>query len=129
MLITKTKSAEAEGNAIKISAEAEKEAARLRGQGVALFRQEVARGMTEAAEQMKQANQLWVQPFFIYIFLCNGLSVHAQQKITPASIKDKMQWFADAKLGIFIHAGIYSVDGIDESWSFYNKKINETYFI
>ncbi|HEY2720252.1 MAG TPA: SPFH domain-containing protein [Chitinophagaceae bacterium] len=56
LLITKTKSAEAEGNAIKISAEAEKEAARLRGQGVALFRQEVAKGMTEAAEQMKQAN-------------------------------------------------------------------------
>src|ERR1044072_1572024 len=56
LLITKTKVAEAEGNAIKISAEAEREAARLRGQGVALFRQEVARGMTEAAEQMKQAN-------------------------------------------------------------------------
>jgi len=56
LLITKTKAAEAEGNAIKNSAEAEKEAARLRGQGVALFRQEVARGMTEAAEQMKQAN-------------------------------------------------------------------------
>jgi len=55
LLITKTKSAEAEGNAIKISAEAEKEAARLRGQGVALFRMEVAQGMTEAAEQMKQA--------------------------------------------------------------------------
>ncbi len=56
LLITKTKAAEAEGNAIKISAEAEKEAARLRGQGVALFRMEVAQGMTEAAEQMKQAN-------------------------------------------------------------------------
>ena len=56
LLITKTKAAEAEGNAIKISAEAEKEAARLRGQGVALFRQEVAKGMTEAAEQMRQAN-------------------------------------------------------------------------
>lgn len=56
LLITKTKAAEAEGNAIKISAEAEKEAARLRGQGVALFRKEVAAGMTEAAEQMKQAN-------------------------------------------------------------------------
>ena len=42
LLITKTKAAEAEGNAIKISAEAEKEAARLRGQGVALFRMEVA---------------------------------------------------------------------------------------
>lgn len=56
LLITKTKAAEAEGNAIKISAEAEKEAARLRGQGVALFREEVARGMSQAAEQMKQAN-------------------------------------------------------------------------
>jgi len=56
LLITKTKAAEAEGNSIKISAEAEREAARLRGQGVALFRQEVAKGMTEAAEQMKQAN-------------------------------------------------------------------------
>src|SRR5450755_3832416 len=39
-----------------LKAEAEKEAARLRGQGVALFREEVARGMTEAAEQMKRAN-------------------------------------------------------------------------
>jgi regulator of protease activity HflC (stomatin/prohibitin superfamily) len=56
LLITKTKAAEAEGNAIKIAAEAEREAAKLRGQGVALFRQEVAKGMTEAAEQMKQAN-------------------------------------------------------------------------
>jgi len=56
LLITKTKAAQAEGNAIKIAAEAEREAARLRGQGVALFRQEVAKGMTEAAEQMKQAN-------------------------------------------------------------------------
>lgn len=56
LLITKTKSAEAEGNAIKIAAEAERTAAQLRGQGVALFREEVARGMSQAAEQMKQAN-------------------------------------------------------------------------
>jgi regulator of protease activity HflC (stomatin/prohibitin superfamily) len=56
LLITKTKAAEAEGNAIKITAEAEKTAAQLRGQGVALFREEVAKGMSQAAEQMKQAN-------------------------------------------------------------------------
>src|SRR3954470_23275345 len=56
LLITKTKAAEAEGNAIKIAAEAEKTAAQLRGQGVALFRAEVAKGMSQAAEQMKQAN-------------------------------------------------------------------------
>ena len=55
LLITKTKGAEADGNAIRISAEAEKTAAQLRGQGVALFRQEVARGMAEAAKEMEDA--------------------------------------------------------------------------
>jgi len=56
LLITKTKAAEADGNATRIAATAEKEAAQLRGQGVALFRQEVARGMSEAAKEMEQAN-------------------------------------------------------------------------
>ncbi|MEY3237994.1 MAG: hypothetical protein RI883_2095 [Bacteroidota bacterium] len=55
LLITKTKAAEAEGNAIKIAAHAEKEAAQLKGQGIALFREEVARGMSEAAEKMREA--------------------------------------------------------------------------
>ncbi len=56
LLITKTKQAEAEGNAIKIAAEAERQAAQLRGQGIALFRQEVAKGMTEAAHEMQKAD-------------------------------------------------------------------------
>ena len=56
LLITKTKAAEAEGNAIKIAAQAEREAAQMRGQGVALFREEVARGMQNAAREMQQAN-------------------------------------------------------------------------
>ena len=56
LLITKTKAAEAEGNAIKISADAERTAAQMRGQGVALFREEVARGMAHAAKEMETAN-------------------------------------------------------------------------
>ena len=44
------------------------------------------------------------------------LSVNAQKQTD-----EKMQWFADAKLGIFIHWGIYSVNGISESWSFFNN--------
>jgi len=56
LLITKTKAAEADGNSIKIAAMAEKEAAKLRGQGVALFREEVARGMSMAAKEMKSAD-------------------------------------------------------------------------
>ncbi len=56
LLITKTKGAEADGNAIKISALAEKEAAMQRGQGIALFRQEVAKGMANAAKEMTDAD-------------------------------------------------------------------------
>ncbi|MFI5161688.1 MAG: SPFH domain-containing protein [Sphingobacteriales bacterium] len=56
LLITKTKSAEAEGNSIKIAAEAERQAAQLRGQGIALFREEVAKGMSAAAKEMEQAH-------------------------------------------------------------------------
>ena len=56
LLITKTKGAEAEGNAIKIAAEAERQAAQLRGQGIALFREEVAKGMSVAAKEMQDAN-------------------------------------------------------------------------
>jgi alpha-L-fucosidase len=61
--------------------------------------------------------------FFSYSFLLICISSFSQSKVSPDSIANKMQWFADAKLGIFIHWGIYSVNGIDESWSFYNKKI------
>ncbi|KQS41963.1 alpha-L-fucosidase [Pedobacter sp. Leaf194] len=49
-----------------------------------------------------------------------GNRLSAQQN----SRDQKMQWFADAKLGIFIHWGIYSVNGISESWAFYNNYIN-----
>ncbi len=56
LLITRTKAAEAEGNFIKISAQAEKDASQLKGQGIALFRQEVAKGMAGAAKEMKEAD-------------------------------------------------------------------------
>jgi len=64
--------------------------------------------------------------FGVAVLLFLSTTVLAQQKINPDAIRDKMQWFSDAKLGIFIHWGIYSVNGIDESWSFYNKKISHT---
>ena len=56
LLIRRTKEAEAEGTAIRIAAEAERTAAQLRGQGVALFREEVGRGLTQAAREMEAAN-------------------------------------------------------------------------
>ena len=30
------------------------------------------------------------------------------------------QWFSEAKLGIFVHYGVYAVDGVPESWAFYH---------
>lgn len=63
----------------------------------------------------------------VVLMACTWISVQVsfgQKNVPPAEIRQKMGWFADAKLGIFIHAGIYAVNGIDESWSFHNKKIS-----
>jgi len=62
LLITKTKAAEAEGMSIRITAQAEMEASQLRGQGIALFRKEVSRGIAEAAKDMSDAH---LDPSFI----------------------------------------------------------------
>ena len=63
--------------------------------------------------------------FLITLFYISLFSSSiAQQKTNAASIAPKMSWFQDAKLGIFIHWGIYAVDGVDESWAFFNKKMS-----
>jgi len=49
-----------------------------------------------------------------------GLQAHSQE--IPK--EQRMQWFEDAKLGIFIHWGIYSVNGTSESWAFFNEHIS-----
>jgi alpha-L-fucosidase len=36
------------------------------------------------------------------------------------------EWFATAKLGIFIHWGMYAVNGTSESWAFHNKSVPYT---
>ncbi|MGN0213553.1 MAG: alpha-L-fucosidase [Muribaculaceae bacterium] len=50
--------------------------------------------------------------------------VVAQQRITGESQENyekRMEWFGDAKFGVFIHWGIYAVRGVSESWSFFNN--------
>jgi alpha-L-fucosidase len=75
---------------------------------------------------MKISSKLkWIKTIHCtLLFLLFSVAGMSQQKTVSDSIRNKMQWFADAKLGIFIHWGIYSVNGVDESWSFYNKKIS-----
>jgi alpha-L-fucosidase len=55
---------------------------------------------------------------FALLLLTSAPAVFSQRNIDPKDIREKMQWFADARPGIFVHTGIYSVNGIDESWSF-----------
>jgi alpha-L-fucosidase len=73
----------------------------------------------------KKTTHRVVQRMLIYSILFSLMhgAIYAQH-IPADSIANKMEWFADAKLGIFIHWGIYAVNGVDESWSFYNKKIS-----
>lgn len=71
-----------------------------------------------AQPRMKKTNVISI---LLVVFWYPAIS---QQLIPADSIRSKMQWFQDAKLGIFIHTGIYAVDGVDESWSFHNKKIS-----
>jgi alpha-L-fucosidase len=61
----------------------------------------------------------------ILLFLIAFVSVCSSSAQESSEMKTaRMQWFKDAKLGIFIHWGIYAVNGIDESWSFYNGYIS-----
>ena len=58
---------------------------------------------------------------WLLALFCLGVCVAAHAQ--PAKAQ-RMQWFADAKFGIFIHFGIYAVDGIAESWSFFDGDIS-----
>jgi alpha-L-fucosidase len=60
--------------------------------------------------------------FFLSFLLISA--VNGQQKTNPDEIRDKMGWYENAKLGIFIHWGIYAVNGTDESWAFFNRKLS-----
>ena len=43
---------------------------------------------------------------------------------TPEQKAERMEWFSQAKLGIFIHWGIYSRGDWGESWPIYNKRVS-----
>jgi len=60
------------------------------------------------------------------LLMVGGINAQKIKEETEKEKAKRMEWFKDAKLGIFIHYGIYSVNGIDESWSFFNGYINYT---
>src|SRR5258706_16207615 len=82
LLVKRTEDAEAEAAYKTIGAEAEKKAAALRGEGLALFRKNIADGMKDAAESLKaagvDANFLL---FLEYTDALKYVAEHAQGKV------------------------------------------------
>jgi regulator of protease activity HflC (stomatin/prohibitin superfamily) len=82
LLVKRTKDAEAEAAYKTIGAEAEKKASALRGEGLALFRKNIADGMKGAADSLKSAG---VDPEFLlfleYTDALKYVAEHAQGKV------------------------------------------------
>jgi alpha-L-fucosidase len=55
---------------------------------------------------------------------CLSLTSYTQESFKELPKQERLEWFKDAKLGIFIHWGIYSVKGVDESWAFFNGYVS-----
>lgn len=82
LLVKRTKDAEAEAAYKTIGAEAEKKASAMRGEGLALFRKNVAEGMKQAAESLKDAGV--DSNFLLFLEYTDALKYvadHAQGKI------------------------------------------------
>lgn len=58
----------------------------------------------------------------LILVLLTGMGMKGQSE--KSEIDTRLDWFKDAKLGIFIHWGYYGVNGIGESWSMYHKSIS-----
>jgi len=59
--------------------------------------------------------------FVLFLVLVSSQMFGQETKLT---LEERLEWFRDAKLGIFIHWGYYGVNGIGESWSMYHKQIS-----
>lgn len=63
-------------------------------------------------------------PVLIALLLAGPVHGAGAQDFADSTRSSRLAWFEDARLGVFIHWGIYAVDGIDESWSFFNGYIS-----
>ena len=82
LLVKRTKDAEAEAAYKTIGAEAEKKASALRGEGLALFRKNIADGMKDAAESLRDAGV--DAKFLLFLEYTDALKYvadHAQGKV------------------------------------------------
>ncbi|HPM89043.1 MAG TPA: alpha-L-fucosidase [Bacteroidales bacterium] len=66
-----------------------------------------------------------IRKTLILLMLFTGITSYAQVNYTPSSENLKSrEWFQDAKLGMFIHWGVYSILG-DGEWVMNNQRIDK----
>ena len=63
----------------------------------------------------------YFKTFVLFLLLVSSQMTGQEEKLT---LEERLEWFRDAKLGVFIHWGYYGVNGIGESWSMYHKQIS-----
>lgn len=68
-----------------------------------------------------QLKKLFVALMAVACLASPAMAQKSIKKETTKQNEERMEWFSKAKLGIFIHWGIYAANGVSESWSFYNK--------
>ena len=80
-------------------------------------------GRIDPNKYMDYYRQVGNNPSFLSLLIAAS-PLRAQDTLQNETVEQKdkrMEWFSQAKLGIFIHWGIYSVRGVSESWSFFNN--------
>ena len=82
LLIRKIKEAEAEGEFVRIQAEAERTAWKLRGQGLSEFRQEVSKGVHIAVEELTSAG---LDPNYLLFFMYTESLKHIAENSNAGS--------------------------------------------
>ena len=63
-----------------------------------------------------------MKKIFLIILLFTGIFANAQYKPSKENLEAR-KWFQDAKFGLFIHWGVYSVLG-DGEWVMNNQNIS-----
>jgi alpha-L-fucosidase len=71
---------------------------------------------------LRLLEKVFVAAAGVALFLFSGIACSPADETSPPVLTDRpdMTWFTDARLGIFIHWGIYSEGNGSESWAFRN---------
>lgn len=68
---------------------------------------------------MRYSQNKYLTVLFVFVV---SFSLNAQNKAKEA-YEQRMEWFRDARLGIFVHWGLYSEGSASESWPLYHQRI------